>query len=92
MYLFIILFFISIFKFSDVFLSPNVALRRKAEQNPESNYASRPIDGYFSSCSSTKNTESLWWQVDLLEVFGITKAAVTSGSTYYSIYIFFQKL
>ena len=47
--------------------------------------ASHAIDGDFDTsmtetsgaCSHTENSPPVWWQVDLLEVYEITKVAIT---------------
>ena len=56
--------------------------------------ASHSIDGNFDTgmiptsgaCSYTENTPPAWWQVDLLEVYHITKVAIT-GRKEYSTYV-----
>ena len=64
-------------------LAPNVAFKGTATQSYNSNAASRVIDGNFEgSCSYTSNNQQGWWQVDLLEVYMITKVAMTAGRKY----------
>ena len=65
-------------------LAPNVALKGTATQISDNggHPASLVIDGNFeSSCSLTKYEVAPWWQVDLLEVYMITKVAINSGSS-----------
>ena len=72
----------------DVRLIPNVALRRRATQNPHSDYVKRTTDGQFGSLYTTiSNTEPVWWQVDLLEMYEITKVAIRAGAGYYRMYL-----
>ena len=70
-------------------LTPNIAFRRKATQsstyrsrsnNPGMYVASNAVDGdVFGSCSLTDGSRPNWWQVDLLQVYEVTKVAITAG-------------
>ena len=74
-------------------LAPNVALRGTATQSSDNeeylgqySVASQAIDGNFGSrCSRTNPYAPVWWQVDLLEVYLITKVAINSGNTRYGM-------
>ena len=70
-------------------LTPNVAPKSTATQSSRytsNSYAYLAIDENFSTvpidCATTKNEYAAWWQVDLLDIYEVSKVAITGKRAY----------
>ena len=62
-------------------LTPNVAYRKQATQSLNTHLATNAIDGQAGTCARIPASSlPIWWQVDLLEVYEITKVRITTST------------